>query len=84
MPVFALERLAVWLVLINLCTCRTTNTNGDTVNGLVGAVSIASKVTDNLMQKFMWLADTAGQVHRWFLLLLPRQPCADALLVRLP
>lgn len=41
--------------------CRTTNANGDTVNGLASAASIVSKVTDNLMQKYMWLADTAGQ-----------------------
>ena len=54
--------------MLTLCTCRTTNTNGDTVNGLAGAVSIESKVTDNLMQKYMWLADTAGQVQQLFLL----------------
>lgn len=41
-------------------SCRTTDTTGDTVNGLAGAVSIANKVTDTLQDKYMWLADTAG------------------------
>ena len=63
--------------------CRTVNTNGDTVNGLVGAVSIASKVTDTLMQKYMWLADTAGQVQKQ-LLLVSLWTVADPPLVLLP
>lgn len=30
------------------------------MNGVSDAISIASAVTDNLMQNFLWLADTAG------------------------
>lgn len=40
--------------------CSTQNINGVTVNGLSDAISIVSAVTDNIMQNYLWLADTAG------------------------
>ncbi len=34
---------------------------GDILNGIDNALSIASRVTDTIMQPYLWLADTNGQ-----------------------
>ncbi len=40
---------------------RTAKLRGDILNGVNNALSIASRVTDTIMQPYLWLADTNGQ-----------------------
>ncbi len=40
---------------------RVVDMAGDTLNGVANAVVIKSKVTDTIMQNYMWVADTNGK-----------------------